>query len=225
MYGFFTICHTGTGYATMTIVFLLDIYYCVIVAWTFFYLASCFTSFPTLPWENCSKITEKTFYKSCFSGRLNVSTFSRIISDNWWNTENCLKPDGVNSTHKFVDSEMSKRMFNTSLTFDENLESWSRMYFNESYALEKIFSKNNSHLTSLCRTLKSLSLLDSSKNHTGIDQNGSSLLTSGRNDEFLNGLRNCFNATSVTPAEEYWECVKSIVVFYFAKFLLVGMLL
>lgn len=39
----------------MTIVFLLDVYYCVIVAWTFFYLASCFLSFPTLPWENCGE--------------------------------------------------------------------------------------------------------------------------------------------------------------------------
>lgn len=54
----------GTGYATMTIVFLLDVYYCVIVAWTFFYLASCFTSFPDLPWDNCSKIRTR--------GRTNV---------------------------------------------------------------------------------------------------------------------------------------------------------
>jgi len=52
----YILCCIGTGYATMTIVFLLDVYYCVIVAWTFFYLASCFISFPTLPWESCSKI-------------------------------------------------------------------------------------------------------------------------------------------------------------------------
>lgn len=54
-YEFITVYVIGTGYATMTIVFLLDVYYCVIVAWTFFYLASCFLSFPTLPWENCGE--------------------------------------------------------------------------------------------------------------------------------------------------------------------------
>lgn len=43
----------GTGYATMAIVFLLDVYYCVIVAWTLFYLIATFTALPGLPWETC----------------------------------------------------------------------------------------------------------------------------------------------------------------------------
>merc|ERR1719341_1216027 len=54
----------GVGVATMTVVFYLDIYYCVIIAWTFFYLIATFTSIPDLPWNTC---------------------------DGWWNTEFCFK--------------------------------------------------------------------------------------------------------------------------------------
>lgn len=46
----------GVGYATMTIVFLLDVYYCIIIAWTFFYLVSTFTRLPDLPWSDCTDI-------------------------------------------------------------------------------------------------------------------------------------------------------------------------
>lgn len=52
----------GVGFATMTIVFLLDIYYCIIIAWTLFYIITTIASVPVLPWDSC---------------------------DNWWNTENC----------------------------------------------------------------------------------------------------------------------------------------
>ena len=44
----------GVGYATMTIVFFLDIYYCVIIAWTLFYLIRSFTT--TLPWGSCGEL-------------------------------------------------------------------------------------------------------------------------------------------------------------------------
>jgi len=54
----------GVGVATMTLVFFLDIYYCVIIAWTFFYLFATFTALPGLPWDTC---------------------------DGWWNTEYCFK--------------------------------------------------------------------------------------------------------------------------------------
>jgi solute carrier family 6 GABA transporter-like protein 1 len=43
------------GYATMTIVFFLDIYYCIIIAWTLFYLINSFVSIPGLPWGTCGK--------------------------------------------------------------------------------------------------------------------------------------------------------------------------
>ncbi|XP_067009131.2 sodium- and chloride-dependent GABA transporter 1 [Anabrus simplex] len=62
----------GVGYATMTIVFFLDIYYCIIISWTIFYLISTFVRIPNLPWEDC---------------------------DNWWNTPSCFS-SGVNTSHE-----------------------------------------------------------------------------------------------------------------------------
>ncbi|XP_034252061.1 sodium- and chloride-dependent GABA transporter 1-like isoform X2 [Thrips palmi] len=67
----------GTGYATMAIVFLLDVYYCVIVAWTLFYLIATFTKLPGLPWETCG---------------------------NWWNTARC--STGANGTALGVNTSM-----------------------------------------------------------------------------------------------------------------------
>lgn len=46
---------TGVGFATMTIVFFINIYYCIIIAWTLFYLFASFSAFPGLPWQSCSK--------------------------------------------------------------------------------------------------------------------------------------------------------------------------
>ncbi|KDR11741.1 sodium- and chloride-dependent GABA transporter 2-like isoform X3 [Zootermopsis nevadensis] len=60
----------GVGYATMTIVFFLDIYYCIIIAWTIFYLIATFVRLPGLPWKTC---------------------------DNWWNTPNCYT-SGMNAS-------------------------------------------------------------------------------------------------------------------------------
>jgi len=54
----------GVGIACMIILFLLDIYYCVIIAWTFFYLIATFTALPGLPWDTC---------------------------DGWWNTPQCYR--------------------------------------------------------------------------------------------------------------------------------------
>ena len=48
----------GVGVATMTVVFYLDIYYCVIIAWTFFYLFAGFSSLPDLPWDTCGEWSE-----------------------------------------------------------------------------------------------------------------------------------------------------------------------
>ena len=47
----------GVGIATMFLVFFLDIYYCIIIAWTFFYLISAFTALPDLPWNTCGIYT------------------------------------------------------------------------------------------------------------------------------------------------------------------------
>ena len=43
----------GVGYATMTLVFFLDIYYCIIIAWTLFYLIASFANIHQLPWGTC----------------------------------------------------------------------------------------------------------------------------------------------------------------------------
>lgn len=43
----------GVGYAAMTIVFLLDVYYCVIISWTIFYIYSSFST--KLPWSDCGE--------------------------------------------------------------------------------------------------------------------------------------------------------------------------
>ena len=45
----------GVGYATMTIVFWLDIYYCIIIAWTLYYLIATLVSVPDLPWRSCGQ--------------------------------------------------------------------------------------------------------------------------------------------------------------------------
>ena len=39
----------------MTLVFFLDIYYCIIIAWTLFYLLATIFSIPDLPWGSCGK--------------------------------------------------------------------------------------------------------------------------------------------------------------------------
>jgi len=54
----------GVGIATMCLVFFLDIYYCVIIAWTIFYMIATFTAIPDLPWDTC---------------------------DGWWNTKYCYR--------------------------------------------------------------------------------------------------------------------------------------
>ena len=55
----------GVGYATMTIVFFLDIYYCIIIAWTLFYLLATILSIPNLPWGSCGECM-KTCEKQAF---------------------------------------------------------------------------------------------------------------------------------------------------------------
>ena len=45
----------GVGIACMVLLFLLNIYYCVIIAWTFFYLIATFVALPGLPWDTCGQ--------------------------------------------------------------------------------------------------------------------------------------------------------------------------
>lgn len=50
----------GVGVATMMVVGYLDIYYCVIIAWTFFYLFAGFTAIPNVPWDTCGQYMRST---------------------------------------------------------------------------------------------------------------------------------------------------------------------
>ncbi|XP_043507739.1 sodium- and chloride-dependent GABA transporter 1-like [Frieseomelitta varia] len=78
----------GVGYATMTIVFFLDVYYCIIIAWTLFYLISTFLNIPNIPWRNCG---------------------------NWWNTKDCYdgleKVEKLDSDVEFVDSNSTNSTY------------------------------------------------------------------------------------------------------------------
>ena len=49
----------GVGIATMVLVFFLDIYYCVIICWTIFYMISTFSRIPDLPWNTCGMSFKK----------------------------------------------------------------------------------------------------------------------------------------------------------------------
>ena len=56
----------------MTIVFWLDIYYCIIIAWTLYYLIATLSSVPELPWRHCGqsrlKLNTILFYDGKTSG-------------------------------------------------------------------------------------------------------------------------------------------------------------
>ena len=63
----------GVGFATMTVVFLIDIYYSIIIAWTMFYLIASFTSLPGLPWQSCGMLIHT------FSNPLYIYTYLNLI--------------------------------------------------------------------------------------------------------------------------------------------------
>lgn len=137
------------------------------------------------------------------------------ISDNWWNTDRCLKPTAFNKTGEYFSEDTRKRIFNTTSTLNSNLESWNEWNFNGTYALKEELFNNNSQFTELCHTLKSLSTVGI-KNFTDIGANSSSSFILGECGGLFDQLqRSCANVTTVTPAEEYWECVNSIDIFCF----------
>ncbi|CAB4058286.1 SLC6A1 [Lepeophtheirus salmonis] len=71
----------GVGYATMTIVFFLDIYYCIIIAWTLFYLIQTFINFPNLPWGTCDNYWNSEY---CFNGdhESNATILKKHLANN-----------------------------------------------------------------------------------------------------------------------------------------------
>ena len=93
----------GVGIATMCLVFFLDIYYCVIIAWTFFYMIATFTAIPELPWDTCGKwfknseIDKSARFFHMIYWCLDLFTNSKAVfyhfyyTDGWWNTEYCYR--------------------------------------------------------------------------------------------------------------------------------------
>ncbi|XP_391929.5 sodium- and chloride-dependent GABA transporter 1 isoform X1 [Apis mellifera] len=105
----------GVGYATMTIVFFLDVYYCIIIAWTLFYLISTFVNIPNVPWKGCG---------------------------NWWNTEDCF--DGlekIEETTDLVNSNSTNSTCNENVTLHHATpveEYWERRLLGITPGIESI---------------------------------------------------------------------------------------
>ncbi|XP_076618325.1 sodium- and chloride-dependent GABA transporter 1 [Colletes latitarsis] len=104
----------GVGYATMTIVFFLDIYYCIIIAWTLFYLISTFVKLPGVPWNGCG---------------------------NWWNTDYCYDASGKfkNISHVNGTNNANVSSSNTTLHYTTPVEEyWERRVLGITSGIETI---------------------------------------------------------------------------------------
>ncbi|XP_015432253.1 PREDICTED: LOW QUALITY PROTEIN: sodium- and chloride-dependent GABA transporter 1-like [Dufourea novaeangliae] len=102
----------GVGYATMTIVFFLDVYYCIIIAWTLFYLISTFVNIPGVPWNGCG---------------------------NWWNSDKCY--DASNSTDHLhdVNANSTNSISNSTLHHTTPVEEyWERRVLGITSGIESI---------------------------------------------------------------------------------------
>ncbi|XP_024944134.1 sodium- and chloride-dependent GABA transporter 1 isoform X2 [Cephus cinctus] len=98
----------GVGYATMTIVFFLDIYYCIIISWTLFYLISTFANLPGLPWSGCG---------------------------NWWNTEGCFDDRHRNASKAETTSMTSNATIHHTTPVEEY---WNRRVLGITSGIEEI---------------------------------------------------------------------------------------
>ncbi|KAK0080226.1 hypothetical protein PV325_014170 [Microctonus aethiopoides] len=104
----------GVGYATMTIVFFLDVYYCIIIAWTLFYLISTFARLTNLPWSSC---------------------------DNWWNTKNCFDKSNGTSLKQFTSERNTSLQINSNESFHHTTpveEYWERRVLGITSGIEEI---------------------------------------------------------------------------------------
>ncbi|XP_033322746.1 sodium- and chloride-dependent GABA transporter 1 [Megalopta genalis] len=104
----------GVGYATMTIVFFLDVYYCIIIAWTLFYFISTIVNIPGVPWNGC---------------------------DNWWNTKDCYDASNV-IDHLYnanISSNNTNSTINTTLHHTTPVEEyWERRVLGITSGIETI---------------------------------------------------------------------------------------
>jgi len=57
----------GVGFSAIMMVFLENVYYIIVVAWTIFYLVQTFTDLPSLPWSDCIKGNGTWANEKCWS--------------------------------------------------------------------------------------------------------------------------------------------------------------
>jgi len=92
------------------LVFFLDIYYCVIIAWTLFYLISSFTAIPDLPWDTC---------------------------DGSWNTPACFKPSAnATANHELIANHTTTTFHQHNITKTPVEEFWERRVLNQNAGIE-----------------------------------------------------------------------------------------
>ena len=105
----------GTGVATMVLVSLLNVYYCVIVGWAIFYLIVSLATLPSLPWDTCGQIlhfsipcnndNDPLWGQSSSTLLPSFSNYNISTSDAWWNTEKCIN---FNSTANTTTSNLTE---------------------------------------------------------------------------------------------------------------------
>ena len=84
----------GTGMATMVLVSLLNIYYCVIVGWAIFYLIVSLATLPSLPWDTCQAwwntdvrtkqeniLDQNILYQKCLNFNSSADVVKERLSD------------------------------------------------------------------------------------------------------------------------------------------------
>merc|ERR1712117_803285 len=101
----------GVGYSAMTMVFLENCYYIIVVTWTLFYLFNTFMDLPSLPWSDCSKGNGTWADERCWSPDSGVpfnqsipfkhgftEKESETAVEQFWNNEALNISDGIEKT-------------------------------------------------------------------------------------------------------------------------------
>ena len=93
------LCFSGIGYAMVIISAMVCVYYNMIIAWTFFYLFSSFTS--ELPWQDCG---HEWNTPACQPRDRGNST--ETPTGNFYNYYSILYFDSSSDIFKIIDSEI-----------------------------------------------------------------------------------------------------------------------
>ena len=86
----------GVGYSAIVMVFLENVYYIIIVAWTLFYIFNTIFSLGNgLPWESCEKGSKlDSDLEIAIKYRVVICIYQlSIIPDGTWAPDNCYDPE------------------------------------------------------------------------------------------------------------------------------------